>query len=136
MRSAARSLHEVTLHESIRYGQGDHVEKWLNELLCLDCLSVPRIISGCPLPQTCDLYPLKVDIDIKSLFFGHNYDILSLNFDFFFIFLTFFRTFFSYVGCLSVFHMILFTVITTRPVKTCLISQNNRKLCVNISRLL
>lgn len=83
MRSAARSLHEVTLHESIRYGQGDHVEKWLNELLCLDCLSVPRIISGCPLPQTCDLYPLKVDIDIKSLFFGHNYDILSLNFDFF-----------------------------------------------------
>lgn len=61
MRSAARSLHEVSLHESIRYGQGDHVERWLNELLCLDCLSVPRIISGCPLPQTCDLYPLKVD---------------------------------------------------------------------------
>ncbi|ROI15050.1 RNA cytidine acetyltransferase [Anabarilius grahami] len=54
--AAARSLHEVTLHESIRYGQGDHVERWLNELLCLDCLSVPRIISGCPLPQTCDLH--------------------------------------------------------------------------------
>uniref|UniRef100_A0A8C1USF0 RNA cytidine acetyltransferase n=1 Tax=Cyprinus carpio TaxID=7962 RepID=A0A8C1USF0_CYPCA len=57
--AAARTLHEVTLHESIRYGQGDAVEKWLNDLLCLDCLSVPRIISGCPLPQTCDLYPLK-----------------------------------------------------------------------------
>lgn len=62
--SAARTLHEVTLHESIRYGQGDSVEKWLNDLLCLDCLSVPRIISGCPLPQTCDLYPLKVKLDL------------------------------------------------------------------------
>ncbi|XP_051580334.1 RNA cytidine acetyltransferase [Myxocyprinus asiaticus] len=59
--AAARTLHEVTLHESIRYGQGDHVEKWLNELLCLDCLSVPRIISGCPLPQTCDLYYVNRD---------------------------------------------------------------------------
>uniref|UniRef100_A0A8C2D424 RNA cytidine acetyltransferase n=1 Tax=Cyprinus carpio TaxID=7962 RepID=A0A8C2D424_CYPCA len=59
--AAARTLHEVTLHESIRYGQGDPVEKWLNDLLCLDCLSVPRIISGCPLPQTCDLYYVNRD---------------------------------------------------------------------------
>ena len=56
--STARSLHEVSLHESIRYAPGDTVEKWLNELLCLDCLNIPRLISGCPLPQTCDLYPL------------------------------------------------------------------------------
>lgn len=55
---AARSLHEVSLHESIRYSPGDPVEKWLNELLCLDCLNIPRLISGCPLPQTCELYPL------------------------------------------------------------------------------
>lgn len=54
---AARTLHEVSLHESIRYGAGDAVEKWLNELLCLDCLNIPRLISGCPLPQACDLYP-------------------------------------------------------------------------------
>lgn len=59
--AAARTLHEVSLHESIRYGPGDHVEKWLNELLCLDCLSVPRIISGCPLPQTCELYYVNRD---------------------------------------------------------------------------
>ncbi|XP_050990993.1 RNA cytidine acetyltransferase [Labeo rohita] len=59
--AAARTLHEVTLHESIRYGQRDPVEKWLNDLLCLDCLSVPRIISGCPLPQTCDLYYVNRD---------------------------------------------------------------------------
>lgn len=54
---AARSLHEVSLHESIRYAPGDPVERWLNDLLCLDCLNIPRLISGCPLPQTCDLYP-------------------------------------------------------------------------------
>ncbi|KAG7249821.1 hypothetical protein CRUP_033729 [Coryphaenoides rupestris] len=59
--AAARTLHEVTLHESIRYGPGDAVEKWLNELLCLDCLNIPRLISGCPLPQTCDLYYVNRD---------------------------------------------------------------------------
>ncbi|XP_066541065.1 RNA cytidine acetyltransferase [Hoplias malabaricus] len=59
--AAARSLHEVSLHESIRYAPADPVEKWLNELLCLDCLSVPRIISGCPLPETCDLYYVNRD---------------------------------------------------------------------------
>ncbi|XP_040894822.1 RNA cytidine acetyltransferase [Toxotes jaculatrix] len=59
--AAARSLHEVSLHESIRYAPGDAVEKWLNDLLCLDCLSIPRLISGCPLPQTCDLYYVNRD---------------------------------------------------------------------------
>lgn len=54
----ARTLHEVSLHESIRYAPADAVEKWLNDLLCLDCLNIPRLVSGCPLPQTCDLYPL------------------------------------------------------------------------------
>lgn len=53
----ARTLHEASLHESIRYAPRDPVEKWLNELLCLDCLNIPRLVSGCPLPQTCDLYP-------------------------------------------------------------------------------
>jgi len=59
--AAARSLHEVSLQESIRYAPGDPVEKWLNDLLCLDCLAIPRIISGCPLPQTCDLYYVNRD---------------------------------------------------------------------------
>uniref|UniRef100_A0AAY4C927 RNA cytidine acetyltransferase n=1 Tax=Denticeps clupeoides TaxID=299321 RepID=A0AAY4C927_9TELE len=59
--AAARTLHEVSLHESIRYAPGDPVEKWLNDLLCLDCLSIPRLISGCPLPQTCDLYYVNRD---------------------------------------------------------------------------
>ncbi|XP_058858969.1 RNA cytidine acetyltransferase [Acipenser ruthenus] len=59
--TSARSLHEVTLHESIRYAPGDAVEKWLNNLLCLDCLNIPRIISGCPLPQSCELYYVNRD---------------------------------------------------------------------------
>ncbi|KAI1232759.1 N-acetyltransferase 10, partial [Lamprotornis superbus] len=59
--TSARTLHEVSLHESIRYAPGDPVEKWLNDLLCLDCLNITRIISGCPLPDTCDLYYVNRD---------------------------------------------------------------------------
>ncbi|CAH2325808.1 RNA cytidine acetyltransferase [Pelobates cultripes] len=59
--ASARTLHEVSLQESIRYAPGDPVEKWLNDLLCLDCLNITRIISGCPLPETCDLYYVNRD---------------------------------------------------------------------------
>uniref|UniRef100_F7FA29 RNA cytidine acetyltransferase n=1 Tax=Macaca mulatta TaxID=9544 RepID=F7FA29_MACMU len=55
--ASARTLHEVSLQESIRYAPGDAVEKWLNDLLCLDCLNITRIVSGCPLPEACELYP-------------------------------------------------------------------------------
>lgn len=37
------------------------MEKWLNDLLCLDCLNIPRLLSGCPLPQSCDLYYVNRD---------------------------------------------------------------------------
>lgn len=68
---AARTLHEVSLHESIRYAPGDPVEKWLNDLLCLDCLNITRIISGCPLPDTCDLYPRSVFLRlVEGWFWG------------------------------------------------------------------
>ncbi|KAL0968698.1 hypothetical protein UPYG_G00270350 [Umbra pygmaea] len=59
--NAARSLQEVSLHESIRYAMGDPVEKWLNDLLCLDCLNISRVISGFSLPETCDLYYVNRD---------------------------------------------------------------------------
>ncbi|XP_062973484.1 RNA cytidine acetyltransferase [Elgaria multicarinata webbii] len=59
--SSARTLHEVSLQESIRYDPGDPVEKWLNDVLCLECLNITRIISGCPLPETCDLYYVNRD---------------------------------------------------------------------------
>jgi len=39
--SGSRSLREVTLSEPIRYNKGDAVEKWLNNLLCLDA-TLPR----------------------------------------------------------------------------------------------
>ena len=52
-----RTLHEITLNESIRYAPGDEIEKWLNHLLCLDATVVQRITAGCPLPESCDLYP-------------------------------------------------------------------------------
>lgn len=62
-----RVLHEVSLDESIRYSVGDDIEQWLNGLLCLDVTNVPRISSGCPLPQDCDLYPLCIKHDLISV---------------------------------------------------------------------
>ncbi|XP_033607138.1 RNA cytidine acetyltransferase isoform X2 [Cryptotermes secundus] len=59
--STGRALHEVVLNESIRYKPGDHVEKWLNDLLCLNAASVQPILSGCPPPDNCDLYYINRD---------------------------------------------------------------------------
>ncbi|XP_036182162.1 RNA cytidine acetyltransferase isoform X4 [Myotis myotis] len=59
--ASARTLHEVSLQESIRYAPGDAVEKWLTDLLCLDCLNITRIVSGCPLPEACELYYVNRD---------------------------------------------------------------------------
>eukprot|EP00795_Rhopilema_esculentum_P004679 gene4679-20963_t len=62
-----RLLLELSLNESIRYANGDHVEKWLNELLCLDASVVPRIHSGCPVPESCDLYPFNTPDDLQLM---------------------------------------------------------------------
>lgn len=59
--ATGRSLAEVTLNESIRYSPGDSVEKWLTDLLCLDATSVEPILSGCPPPESCDLYYINRD---------------------------------------------------------------------------
>ncbi|XP_069680446.1 RNA cytidine acetyltransferase isoform X2 [Periplaneta americana] len=59
--ATGRALHEVVLNESIRYKPGDKVEKWLNDLLCLDATSVQPILSGCPPPENCDLYYINRD---------------------------------------------------------------------------
>ena len=42
--ASGKTLHELQLNESIRYAPGDEVEKWLNDLLCLNCcqLSGPQ----------------------------------------------------------------------------------------------
>jgi N-acetyltransferase 10 len=59
--ATGRTLHEVTLDESIRYKPGDDVETWLTKLLCLDATSVAPIMSGCPPPDSCDLYYINRD---------------------------------------------------------------------------
>ncbi|CAL8078289.1 unnamed protein product [Calicophoron daubneyi] len=62
----SRVLYEVTLSEAIRYANGDPVEAWLNELLCLDCGST--LISDIPNPNAyyppvdqCQLYYVNRD---------------------------------------------------------------------------
>jgi N-acetyltransferase 10 len=56
-----RSLREIKLEEPIRYSPGDHVEKWLNNLLCLDASIISKAVQGCPHPSTCELYYVNRD---------------------------------------------------------------------------
>ncbi|KAF1997428.1 DUF699-domain-containing protein [Amniculicola lignicola CBS 123094] len=58
-----RSLREITLSEPIRYAQGDSVERWLNDVLCLDA-TLPRSkmnTQGCPHPSECQLLHVNRD---------------------------------------------------------------------------
>ncbi|KAF9699808.1 hypothetical protein EKO04_002229 [Ascochyta lentis] len=60
---AGRSLREITLSEPIRYAQGDSVERWMNDLLCLDA-TLPRSklgTHGCPHPDECQLLHVNRD---------------------------------------------------------------------------
>ncbi|KCV71673.1 tRNA(Met) cytidine acetyltransferase [Fonticula alba] len=59
--ATSRSLREIKLEEPIRYAAGDPIEKWLNDILCLDCTSVPRLSTGCPHPSECELYFVERD---------------------------------------------------------------------------
>lgn len=59
---AERSLKEVTLEEPIRYAQGDHIEAWLNKLLCLDAAQVPKMsLPALPMPSQCGLFLVNRD---------------------------------------------------------------------------
>jgi len=57
--SSGRLLKELQMQVPIRYGNGDPVEKWLNDLLCLDASTVRKISSGCPHPSQCNLYQVN-----------------------------------------------------------------------------
>eukprot|EP00127_Corallochytrium_limacisporum_P006349 Clim_evm60s225 gene=Clim_evmTU60s225 len=59
--SQRRTLRELTLEEPIRYRSGDPVEKWLNNLLCLNISEVKRVSSSCPHPSECELYYVNRD---------------------------------------------------------------------------
>ncbi len=55
-------LKEVQLDEPIRYGQNDPIEKWLNDLLCLDATQdEDSLENGLPHPNSCDLYYVNRD---------------------------------------------------------------------------
>ena len=65
-----RSLREIQLQEPIRYSAGDHIEKWLHELLCLDASLVPLASTSksskgkaksAPHPSHCELYLVNRD---------------------------------------------------------------------------
>uniref|UniRef100_K3XCC4 RNA cytidine acetyltransferase n=1 Tax=Globisporangium ultimum (strain ATCC 200006 / CBS 805.95 / DAOM BR144) TaxID=431595 RepID=K3XCC4_GLOUD len=66
--TTGRVLREVSLTIPIRYALNDPVEKWLNDLLCLDATSAQhRIVAGTPHPKDCELYYVNRD----SLFSYH-----------------------------------------------------------------
>lgn len=60
-----RTLREIKLSEPIRYAPGDQVEKWLNELLCLDATNPSpsrfALAQGCPHPSQCQLWAISRD---------------------------------------------------------------------------
>lgn len=57
-----RTLTEVTLEEPIRYGASDPIEKWLNDLLCLDATKeVEGLVNGLPHPNECELFLVNRD---------------------------------------------------------------------------
>ncbi|EED91398.1 predicted protein [Thalassiosira pseudonana CCMP1335] len=57
--SATGPLKELELSHPIRYALGDPVEKWLNNLLCLDYTLALR--GGAPAPAECELYHVNRD---------------------------------------------------------------------------
>ncbi|KAL5109575.1 RNA cytidine acetyltransferase [Taenia crassiceps] len=64
--NSTRLLYEVSLKEAIRYANGDPVESWLNNLLCLDCgemlFSADSKTGGiAPAPDECNLYYVNRD---------------------------------------------------------------------------
>ena len=56
-----RVVYEVTLTNSIRYANGDAIEQWLYDLLCLDVNDLPPLTGGTPDPASCDLYYVNRD---------------------------------------------------------------------------
>jgi N-acetyltransferase 10 len=65
--ASGKMLHELQLNESIRYAPGDPIEKWLNDLLCLNCCQISSDGSylskggGCPVPDACEMYYVNRD---------------------------------------------------------------------------
>lgn len=74
------SYKELFMNASIRYGNNDPVEKWLNNTLLLN-IDIKKI-NKCPVPSSCDLYYVDKDV----LFSGNSHSEKILN-DIFSIFI-------------------------------------------------
>lgn len=64
--ASGKVLQELELKESIRYAPGDQIEKWLNDLLCLNCCQTSPDQyfikgTGCPVPDACELFYVNRD---------------------------------------------------------------------------
>ncbi|BDA49001.1 RNA cytidine acetyltransferase [Coccomyxa sp. Obi] len=60
--ATGRTFREVQLQEPIRYGAGDKVEAWLNELLCLNASEhVPKPPPQLPQLEECELFYVERD---------------------------------------------------------------------------
>jgi N-acetyltransferase 10 len=51
----------MEMTEPIRYGLNDPLEKWLNDLLCLDATKSVEILPMLPHPNECDLFYVNRD---------------------------------------------------------------------------
>ncbi|KAK8741134.1 hypothetical protein OTU49_002513 [Cherax quadricarinatus] len=60
------NLQEVTLEESIRYSDGDPVEAWLHQLLCLNATCSVAHTMMCPPPHNCQLYHVNRNVLFSS----------------------------------------------------------------------
>jgi N-acetyltransferase 10 len=67
--AGGRLFKEIVLSEPIRYAAGDRVERWLNDLLCLDAAEkLPSLAATrLPHPDECELFAVNRD----TLFSGH-----------------------------------------------------------------
>lgn len=59
---SGRVFHEVNMETPIRYSEGDPVEAWMYDLLCLRAGGVRQTLtSGAPHPDDCELYYVERD---------------------------------------------------------------------------
>jgi N-acetyltransferase 10 len=73
--NSIRSLKELTLETPIRYHNGDPIERWLNNLLCLDAAAnSTRMVSHMPAPKDCEV----CEIILQSLYPSIN-DEININ---------------------------------------------------------
>jgi N-acetyltransferase 10 len=66
-RSKTRIFKEIYLEEPIRFSKNDPVEKWLNELLCMNMEQKSFLSKSCPVPKNCHLFL----VDRNALFSSH-----------------------------------------------------------------